>query len=576
MFSLRAFIAPNAQCRLAAVMSLAAVAAGEVQWAWAADVAVQPAAGSGFVVKDASGSSERMRVQESGAVSFPGLPGAPVQSQELCMSATGQFGPCSGSSGGSYTAATGLTLTGTTFAIAPTYRLPQSCAANRIAQWDGGAWICGNAVSGSLPVGSVNQTLRYDSSNALVANNSLQAFADGGLVAGGVFATGGIPATGGGTRLMWYPAKAAFREGYIDSNQWDDTNIGGFSLATGYNSIASGIAATAMGERVTASGNNSTAMGTGTTASASSATAMGRATQASADSSTALGLSTVASGASSTAMGRGSVAGGTSSIAMGDGASATGDFAIALGNNATADNKYSVAVGRNVSTGGYVGSFIYGDASSARGTTSNSAHNQFMVLASGGVTLATSPAGLSGTGAVLAPGSSSWAVLSDRNAKTAIRPVDVREVLNSVVAMQMNTWQYQTQDAKYRHMGPMAQDFYAAFQLGESNRSIDTVDADGVALAAIQGLNVLLAEKDAKTAERLDEKDRDMKALRSDKDREIAALRFELAAQKTRISSLELLTGTLAADLAHMKGQLAALQKPVPGAAPAAVAYRQP
>lgn len=53
----------------------------------------------------------------------------------------------------------------------------------------------------------------------------------------------------------------------------------------------------------------------------------------------------------------------------------------------------------------------------------------------------------------------------------------------------MQTWNYNSQDAAVRHLGPMAQDFKAAFGLGESDTGITTVDADGVALAAIQGLH---------------------------------------------------------------------------------------
>ena len=64
-------------------------------------------------------------------------------------------------------------------------------------------------------------------------------------------------------------------------------------------------------------------------------------------------------------------------------------------------------------------------------------------------------------------------------------------------------------------MGPMAQDFYAAFGLGLGDKTIDTIDPDGVALAAIQGLNALvqgneerLAEKDAEIAELRDRLER--------------------------------------------------------------------
>ena len=178
------------------------------------------------------------------------------------------------------------------------------------------------------------------------------------------------------------------------------------------------------------------------------------------------------------------------------------------------------------------------------------------------------------TGAELTPGSSSWTVLSDRKAKTAVQAVDGRDVLKKVASLPLNTWRYKTQDAKFRHMGPMAQDFYAAFKLGESDKGIDTVDADGVALAAIQGLNTLLAENEAKAAARLDEKAREIAKLRNDKDREIELLRSESAAQKTRVAALELLTGSLVGDLADMKAQLAMTQKAA--SATVAVALQKP
>ena len=182
----------------------------------------------------------------------------------------------------------------------------------------------------------------------------------------------------------------------------------------------------------------------------------------------------------------------------------------------------------------------------------------------------TSPTGPAGSGAVLASGSSTWSVLSDRNAKTAIESVDGREVLKKVAAMPLNTWQYKTQDPKFRHMGPMAQDFYAAFQLGESDTRIDTVDTDGVALAAIQGLNTLLIEKDEQIAALREEKNREVSALRTEKDREIGVLNAKLAAQTTHVAALE----SLAGDLADMKVQLAALRGSV--LAPTAVALREP
>jgi hypothetical protein len=52
-----------------------------------------------------------------------------------------------------------------------------------------------------------------------------------------------------------------------------------------------------------------------------------------------------------------------------------------------------------------------------------------------------------------------------------------------------------TNEASIKHLGPMAQDFYAPFGLGADEKHIATVDEGGVALAAVQGLNQKLEEK---------------------------------------------------------------------------------
>ena len=63
-----------------------------------------------------------------------------------------------------------------------------------------------------------------------------------------------------------------------------------------------------------------------------------------------------------------------------------------------------------------------------------------------------------------------------------------------LAALPITTWNFkELHDG--RHIGPMAQDFYAAFGLGRSETTITSVDPDGVALAAIQGLNQKLEEQ---------------------------------------------------------------------------------
>ena len=90
--------------------------------------------------------------------------------------------------------------------------------------------------------------------------------ADGGFVVRGTDGTGMIPTSGAGTRLMWHPAKSAFRVGYVDGTQWDDGNVGSYSVAMGLRTTASGPNSTAMGSETTAIGIVSTALGYQTTA----------------------------------------------------------------------------------------------------------------------------------------------------------------------------------------------------------------------------------------------------------------------------------------------------------------------
>ena len=85
---------------------------------------------------------------------------------------------------------------------------------------------------------------------------------------------------------------------------------------------------------------------------------------------------------------------------------------------------------------------------------------------------------------------------SDRNIKEQFQPVNPAEVLARVASLPITSWNFK-QDAATRHIGPMAQDFYAAFNVGSDEKHIATVDEGGVALAAIQGLNAKLKEKEA-------------------------------------------------------------------------------
>ena len=155
---------------------------------------------------------------------------------------------------------------------------------------------------------------------------------DGGILAKGIIGSGSTLSTSGeGTRLIWYPKKAAFRAGYANSTQWDDANIGNFSMATGGSSIASGFYSTAMGEYTMASGRSATAMGTYAIASS--------------DYSTAMGYSTVASSDHAMAMGHNNIASGFNSTAMGFYTTASGQYSTSMGGYTTAGSSHSVAMG---------------------------------------------------------------------------------------------------------------------------------------------------------------------------------------------------------------------------------------
>ncbi len=114
---------------------------------------------------------------------------------------------------------------------------------------------------------------------------------------------GNVPISGAGRRMMWYTDKAAFRAGFVYGTQWDKDNIGNYSFASGYGTIANGSAATALGSGTIASGPSSTAMGIGSIASGTPSIAMGYFANAPADFSTAMGFFTNASALNSTVMG---------------------------------------------------------------------------------------------------------------------------------------------------------------------------------------------------------------------------------------------------------------------------------
>jgi hypothetical protein len=128
---------------------------------------------------------------------------------------------------------------------------------------------------------------------------------DGGILALGTYNSGAsLSVTGSGSRMFWYPRKAAFRAGEASGSVWDDENIGGYSVAFGNGSLANNFNTSAFGNGQ-ASGILSSAFGSSNSAG-NMAFSFGRSNDVYGDFALAFGDNSVASGRSSLAFGLGS------------------------------------------------------------------------------------------------------------------------------------------------------------------------------------------------------------------------------------------------------------------------------
>lgn len=90
---------------------------------------------------------------------------------------------------------------------------------------------------------------------------------------------------------------------------------------------------------------------------------------------------------------------------------------------------------------------------------------------------------------------------SSRSFKENLVATDPNAVLAKVVDLPILHWEYKEDPNDTRRIGPMAEDFYAAFGTGLDDKHYSVSDASGVALAAIQGLHAQVQERDARIAE---------------------------------------------------------------------------
>jgi hypothetical protein len=215
--------------------------------------------------------------------------------------------------------------------------------------WDspGNAWVGvrgkeGGTLDEAYDFGGpgVGRTIIADAGAVTIAGTD-------GLVSTGVAGSGALMPSGAGVRMVWNPRKAAFRVGEALTDEWDDDNVGLYSIALGNGSratelgavsigtfnLATNVLAFALGSNTIASGQRSTAFGDFTIASGFRSTSFGNQTTASANLSTAFGHNTTASGNSSTAFGSSNVASGTVTTSFGrqNTASSYGETVIGIG-----------------------------------------------------------------------------------------------------------------------------------------------------------------------------------------------------------------------------------------------------
>ena len=127
-------------------------------------------------------------------------------------------------------------------------------------------------------------------------------------------------------------------------------------------------------------------------------------------------------------------------------------------------------------------------------------------------------------------------------AKEHFAALDGKAVLAKVISLPVTEWNYKDDSMEKKHIGPMAQDFHAAFQLdGADDKHISVVDEGGVALAAIQGLNQKL-ESEAQT------KDAEIRALKRQNDSMAQELKVQSDSFAARLNELEAAVKKFAAN----------------------------
>lgn len=182
---------------------------------------------------------------------------------------------------------------------------------------------------------------------------------------------------------------------------------------------------------------------------------------------------------------------------------ASGRSATVPGGHYNLASGYASFAAGNQAQARHAGSFVWSDSCLGADSVTTTAANQWRVRSRGGAWFYSNLAMTAG--AYLAAGSNSWASIGDDANREDLRAVDGKALLDKVVTLPVRDYKLRDQDDATRHIGPVAQDFHAAFGCGETSTAINMADADGVLLAAVQALyddnRALRAEVEALRAE---------------------------------------------------------------------------
>jgi trimeric autotransporter adhesin len=300
-------------------------------------------------------------------------------------------------------------------------------------------------------------------------------------IASGLFAS-----SGGGASNIVSGYSAVVGGGWFNraTNFYAAVGGGRFNTARGVSStIAGGFSNDGSGSGSTIAGGDDNA------ASGSSATVGGG------DENTSSGsASTIAGGYQNRATNIWStVGGGSGNLASGYSATVPGGF------QNTAQGSFSFAAGYRAKAI-HDGSFVWADSRNFDFASNADDKVRFRCSSGFDIITAINGSGVPTAGVYLSPGDSSWNAVSDRERKENFQTVNPLAVLDKVAALPISRWNYKSNPTQ-EHLGPMAQDFHAAFGLGPDDKHISSIDVDGVALAAIQGLNRKVDEQRVENAD---------------------------------------------------------------------------